>query len=111
MPSPLAPRVEIELDQPRHLVFDFNAIRTMEKETGRNMLKPNAWADLSASDIVVFIWACLKHEDPQLTIDQVGAMIHSGNMAYVLERVTAITGQSVPKGDGATGNPRKRPNG
>ena len=72
------PTVSIMLDKERHLLLDFNALAEMERVTGKSVLQEATWDDISATDIRALIWAGLLHEEPDLTLEQVGAMLHPG---------------------------------
>lgn len=100
-----APTVPIELDKPRHLCMDFNAIAAIEEKTGRNLLKKGGWDDMSTRDLRAVIWACLLTEDPALTIEQVGAMIHMGNMEYLTGKFGELL--QAAKGTGGSAEPER----
>ena len=102
MDRPTAPTVEIELDRLRHLKIDFNAIALAEKETGKNLLNNSVWKDLSAGDIRAFLWAALKWEDQGLTLEDVGAMIHPGNVDKIAKSIEKAWIAASPKGGGGT---------
>jgi len=80
------PQVPIVLDKPRVLLMDMNAMVEFEKATGKNMLQQTA-TSITAKDLRALLWACLKHEDKDLTIEQVGSMIHAGNLQEVSEKL------------------------
>ena len=69
----LVPEIDIELDRPRHIVFDMNAICLFEQVTGKNFYEVIASPPQSATDRRALLWAGLKRDDPELTIEQVGA--------------------------------------
>lgn len=94
---PSAPTFEVTLDKVRHLKFDFNALALAEKETGKNLLKGAAWADMSASDIRAFLWAGLLWEDSELTLGMVGSMIHPGNAGDVGADLQSAVNKAFPK--------------
>lgn len=83
--NPTRRLVPIDLDKRRHLLFDFNTLALIETLTERNMLGENAWDDLKAADIRAFLYAGLRHEDPALTLEQVGSLIHVGSVKQVAE--------------------------
>jgi len=68
MPDELSPEIAIVLDKERHLKFGIRAMRAFEKETGKNLLKAQT-TELTATEISVLLWACLLHEDKELTLD------------------------------------------
>jgi len=95
--NPTAPEVAISLDRERHLRFDFNAVRYFEKETGKNLMASGVLTNLSGTDMVVLLWACLRHEDKDLTIDDVGGMVHFGNIGLVSGALAEMYAANVPK--------------
>ncbi len=79
------PQVPIELDKPRLLWLNFNAMVKYEEQTGKNVFK--SMSDPSVTDLRALIWACLLHEDPKLTIETVGEFINMGNMEQVMDKL------------------------
>jgi hypothetical protein len=84
---PTTPTVKIELDRERTLRFDFNALSAFEEQTGLSALEPDVWTTPNARTLRALLWSAMLHEDELLTIKTVGAMIHSGNMKYVSEKI------------------------
>ena len=84
--------VKIELDKERNLIYDFRAVRDFEKVTGKNILKPDTWENLSGTDVSVMLWACLKVDEPALTIDDVAALLNMENMKYCMEKIIEASG-------------------
>ena len=100
---PTIKTVEIELDKVRILRFDFNALSYFEEATGLNSLDASVWHNLNARSLKAMLWAALKHEDDAITLSQVGAMIHKGNVQYVTEKIAEAYKAAAPKGpEGAT---------
>lgn len=71
----------VTLDKERVLRLDFNALALAEEKTGRNLMSAEGWKGLTARDYRTLIWSCLVHEDPDLTIEQVGASMRAGKSA------------------------------
>lgn len=92
--------VQIELDKPRTLKLTLNAMIRFEKDTGKSFFQANK--DMSIEELRKVFWLCLLHEDPDLTEDQVGEMIHLGNLQYVSEKLFSLVGESMPEGAGGT---------
>ena len=67
--------IKVKLDKKRHLLVTTDALAQYERITGRKLLAESTMSNLSLRDVVVITWALLLHEDPRLTIDQVGDMI------------------------------------
>lgn len=81
------PIVAITLDKERHLLMNLNAMVAFEEETGKNIMQGLAPDSLTAKDFRALLWACLLHEDPELKVEDVGGMIHAGNMAELAEKI------------------------
>lgn len=91
------PIIPIMLDKERHLLLNLNAMVDFEEATGKNMLQQKTLDDLSAKDLRALLWGCLKHEDKELTIEQVGGMIHAGNMEEISASLTKAWELASPK--------------
>lgn len=89
--------IPIELDRPRRLCFDFNAFAAYEEATGKNVLAGGLQEDLqSVRGVRALLWAALLHEDPELTQQQVGAMLHLGNVGEMTGRLRDALTQALP---------------
>jgi hypothetical protein len=87
--SILVPTVTVEMDKPRTMRMDYNALVAIKKRTGVNIL--GGGFDVSDPELqVVLIWALLRAEDPSLTEEQVGSMLHLGNIAAVSAKATEL---------------------
>lgn len=76
--------VEIELDKPRRLRFDINALADAEEALGGSLA--SLGEQMGIRPLRALIWAGLKWEDPQLSIRQAGDLIqqyleHGGDPA------------------------------
>lgn len=93
--------IPIELDRPRRLRFDFNALASYEEATGTSVLGDGLEKSLgSATNIRALLWAALLHEEPELTQQQVGAMMHLGNVNELSEKLRDAIAQAVPDSEG-----------
>ena len=62
--------VRINLDRPRSLKFGYMAIRSLEQETGINlMVQANPFGTPTLSNIAGILWAALLADDPGMTLD------------------------------------------
>lgn len=91
LPGPI-PIVDIELDKPRHLLFDFWALRCAEKQMlldwgVKTSVTSVLGVDITITDLNTLLWAALQHEDKNLTIEQVGHLVHPKNLEYVADKV------------------------
>jgi len=84
---PTVPTVKIHLDKERTLRFDFNALAAFEEETGQSALNLEVWRNPNAKTLRALLWSAMLYEDAGVTIKQVGAMLHTGNLAYVSEKI------------------------
>jgi len=87
--------VPIELDKPRNLLLDLNAMVLFEKATGKNLWE--AGEKFSATDFRALLWACLQHEEPTLLPSDVGRMIHAGNMRQVTDALMGAYAGAMPE--------------
>ena len=81
------PVISIQLDRPRTLKITFNTLVEIEKETGKSIMDRATWTDLGVRDLRIILWAALKHEDPTLTIEDVGRMLGPQNMEDVANAI------------------------
>jgi len=105
---PTAKVIPIELDKVRNLLIDFNALSLIEEKTGLNTLSESMWSSLNATNMKIFLWACLVHEDDDLKLDDVGRMIHIGNVKYINDKLTDAYKLISPEDDGDEGNEGKK---
>jgi HK97 gp10 family phage protein len=67
----------------RTLIVDLNTMCRVEEMTGTNMLLEFPLRTVSPNEVRLFLWACLAHEDDQLTLDQVGRWVTTENLKAV----------------------------
>ena len=92
------PSIKITLDKERHLRLDFNAISLVEETLGVKF--PEIQDNVGVRDLRAIMWAGLRHEDPDLTIEQVGSMLHMGNMQEVFQTIQDAIEQQYNEGEG-----------
>lgn len=61
----------IKLDKERHAKVTNNNLKEFKGKTGKDILNLTEDQILDMSDIETLLWICLKHEDPELTLEQV----------------------------------------
>jgi len=105
MENKAKPQVTIVLDKERHLPMNFTTLIDYEAITGKNMLKHEAVADMSATDLCVLLWAALKQEDEELTLKDVGKLLDFRDMAYIAERIAEAMEEARPEGEGQSEGP------
>jgi hypothetical protein len=88
--------VEVQLDKKRHFRFTMNALEIIEDELGFGLHEMEG-KNLKMKEIKLIMWAGLLHEDPDLTLEQLGNMIDTENMKYVQEQMGKAFEQSQAK--------------
>lgn len=94
--SKINPSVPIELDRPRNLRLDLNAMVAFEEASGKSMFKLKSMENLSVADLRALLWASLRHEDKDLTLEQVGGLVDLGNMEYIAGRLAEAWAVALP---------------
>ncbi|HXM32295.1 MAG TPA: hypothetical protein VN921_01485 [Chthoniobacterales bacterium] len=102
--------VAIQLDKERRLLYDVNALIALGEELNLNLMTKEGWEELAGkmeapppahmSDapepvfvpavpsfkrVRAIVWAGLLHEDPTLTVRQVGAMLNPVDLGPVIK--------------------------
>ena len=98
------PEVKIMLDKERTLYFGFNAMADFERVTGLNALKTD-WSNLNITLFRVLLWACLRREDKDLTLEQVGDLLDLMPLPDVGQKVQEVMNNSVPEKKAADETP------
>src|SRR2546430_44785 len=102
-------KVPIELDKPRTLLFDVNALIDLGEALKINLMTKDGWEELlgkmetpapqtmddkpepvfvaspSFEKVREIVWAGLRHEDETLTLRQAGALLDPANLGPVIE--------------------------
>lgn len=89
--------VTITLDRKRTLRLTLKGMLEFEKITGRNLIKGFDLKDLSLNDTAALVWACLIHEDSELTYDALLNLIDISNLGQVSDAVTKSLEQSLSR--------------
>lgn len=84
-------KVKVNLDKERTLYFDLNALCLLE-ENGINIT--DLQNGVKMSQVRAILWAGLVHEDPELTLEAVGALV----TADCLEEVSTAIGEAFSAG-------------
>lgn len=95
--SGLEKLITIQLDRERHLRLTLKGMLEFERLTGRSLLKGFALKDLTLKDSAAMMYACLLHEDKELTYDDVIGMVDFSNLPTVIEAFYKCINQSVPE--------------
>ncbi len=96
--------VDIELDKPRKLRYDLNALCELEDRFDKPIMEilSGIGEKMSIKLVRTLVWAGLIHEDEELTEKQVGTMVDMSNIMEVQEKLTEALSTSFsgknPKG-------------
>lgn len=103
------PLVPIKLDKERNMLLSLRGIMLFKKETGKDLFDPRITKAISKNiamdDMIALVWACLIHEDRDLTIEDVGFLIHVGNVTEVMEALEKVCELAMPEGGGKGDRP------
>jgi hypothetical protein len=91
--------IPIQLDKERHLKFDLNSFAELEELYGNINTAFEAMQKGSIKAIRAMLWCGLIHEDKSLTLEQVGKMVHLGNMNEVMNAITQAIYEAMPEVD------------
>lgn len=100
--------VAIKLDRERHLQMDLNAMIAFEEATGKSFLDIASLNSMGPKELRALLWASLKHEDPELTLEKAGTLITAASlneMAEIIATVVSPGGDSPLPGSGPTARP------
>ena len=97
-PTAVTGAVPIELDRPRTLKADLNALCAIEERTGLNLLADGVSLQ-SARHARAFLWALLRHEDPDLTEEQVGGFISAANLPGIMQTIGEAFAAAMPEAE------------
>jgi len=89
--------VTIKLDKERTLRLTLKGMLEFEELTGKNLFKGFKLTDLGLKDSAALIWACLAHEDKDLTYDKVLCMVDINNIGEVMDALTKCLTQCLPE--------------
>jgi hypothetical protein len=88
--------VDINLDKPRHLRYDLNALAEIEDKLGISIDQLAGGFCFGMKAIRTVLWAGLIHEDEELTEKEVGAMIDMENIEDVTSSIMDSLGMAFP---------------
>lgn len=107
--APTAPHqtVEIELGgKTRALRLTLHSLVVLKKDLGIDLMKnPQAALEgIAIEQIEGFLWAFLRHEDPDLTPEQVGEMVDITDIPRIVDKIGELFDIALPDKD-SEGNP------
>jgi hypothetical protein len=89
-------KVHLRLDRERTLIISFNALCLAEEITGINFLM-GEFTFSSVRVMRALVWAGLIHEDPSLTLEQVGDLIEQRGASEVARVIIDAFAAAMPK--------------
>jgi len=93
--DPTLPEVRIRIGgKERKLAFDYKAIVTAEKVAGVNLL--NDTFDASFTSLGGLLYAALLHDDPMITLDEVGSWVNFKSAPVIYQAVLSAWLGSMP---------------
>ena len=75
--------------------MDFNALELLESKFDLNALAID-FGTMTIKQIKALVWSCLQHEADPPTVQQVGAMLHPGNVEEVGRALYELARASFP---------------
>lgn len=90
-------RYPIELDKERHLRYDLNALAEVEDAFGSMGSAFAALRQGSMKAVRCLLWAGLLHEDPDLTLHDVGALVTMENLGTVSDAIMPAINGGIPE--------------
>lgn len=95
--------IKIKLDRERSLKYDLNSMCIIDEHGGMDEAKLSSPAGLR-----LMLYAGLVHEDPDLTLEQVGAMVDIRQLEEISEAVgKALNRDMAPSGQAEQARPQK----
>ena len=105
----VVPEKKLMLDKERTLKLPFGVLKRFKDESGSEFGRCVA-AGFSIEETAVLLWCSFQLEDPDLTLEDVQNMIHSGNLFEIGSAITELIMPSFPEAEGDGGEP-SRPTG
>jgi len=104
MPS-VVPLIKLKLDKVRHLRLDLNAMVAYERVSGKKI--ESFGLDSSMEEVLYLLWACLLHEDKELTVEEVGSTVHAGNLKEIDASLSQAFRVAMPEETDSPKKPRR----
>lgn len=127
----LVPSKKIVLDRERTMHFNINTLANVEAALGGNALqivsdlydqfdalekaararaagkKDPLKIPISITQLRGVLWAALAEDDPKLTVEAVGRMIHLGNIRQILEGLSVVVSAAFGPSEAAAADPHQ----
>jgi len=101
--------VTVKLDKERHMRLTLKGMIGFEKLTGKSLTGGIKLNDLSLEDKSAMFWACLIHEDKELTYSDVLDMIDIGNIGAIMDAFVECISQALPEAEASNRPLAKKP--
>jgi hypothetical protein len=89
--------IPIELDKPRALLYDFNALAEFEDATGWSIGEALIGHGDSAKMLRALLWCGLLHETPNLTIEEVGSWLDLKSFGDIRSKIDKAVAAALPR--------------
>lgn len=89
--------ISVVLDKPRSLCYDLNALIALEEIDGTVNEVMEKLQKGSLKAVRSLLWAGLLREDPDITMQQVGAMIDMNSLPIIAEAITKAVEGAMPE--------------
>lgn len=100
----MAEMVEIELDRPRHIVLDSEALLAIEEAIpGANTLDLEFWKQISTKRARIILWAGLLYDDPALKLEDMKNVLRGQAFGLLIEKLLEAWGIARPEKDSKEG--------
>ena len=88
--------VTIHLDKERQLKLTLRGMVAYEEQTGKSLLNGFGMKTMSMKEVAVLMWACLIHEDKELTYDAFLDIVDMGNIESLSDAISECIAESFP---------------
>lgn len=100
------PFILVDLDRPRKLRFDANALVALEEVLGRTIQEiipteaDRAAREVGFREMRALLWAGLLHDDPQITLTEAGKLLDLDRMGDIMGKVNEAIAAAFPQPEG-----------
>ena len=88
--------VTVQLDKERHLRLTVRGMLAYQAVTGKSLIKGFDPENLDLKEITALLWACLIHEDKELTYEDFIDMIELGDIPKFSSVISRCIVESFP---------------
>ena len=91
--------VTITLDKERKLKLTMRGMLTFEEKTGKNLFAGFNVDKMTFKEITTLLWACLIHEDKELTYDNFVDMVDMSRVRELAQKCMECISESLEEND------------